>query len=703
MVTHLPLITRPMAELCADGRTVFLPGGAMAVVTDEIPTADDPFLQWAAAAARLSGPLATPLFPQEDSELLRRMLARQSAEDLDLTPVHWPESAGPVNLPALAKWADDLRLPAQVLRTQLHGDGTTDEPVPYGPHRVVDLDAEGRITAPGTGVTVRLAPMSHREPSPWADVPAEALEMLSGKPYLSGRIVFSADGVEVGLPAALTNHRYRAALRAHGLRFGGSGDDALAATGAERVDEPTGYVDLAYRMDQAGAGAHAVVVVDGPDGESIHLAVNDEARSLSLLGPDGSVLLPATESGRIRLARYPGEPMSVEERLIQIAAASTGSSAAVSIGPSWAETTRNEVTPYTWQAADGTGRVLEIIGPAAAVSTPHLGVLAEAAEYLDQPIIVLATERPGRKPSPEQVSLLNRRLFVHLGQSVLAGGHDPVPVVYTRASASPELTRLLDEYGAPLVYEAPGLSASGGGMPMLNLGSAWTVRRPGGNPAGDGRAAPPVEDALSVDLIEAATGLRRAPAFTPPTVPVVSFLSASLTDPQAIVSGLDRAGPALPDQHSQLRDAVNRVPSLAGYHAVLSLTKPLLLDGPARPGGAAGTRGAAGAGGAAGAAGSAAQLGAMAPMLADLAGVSFDDRASHAILGAIGDLIEGNRSAEEVTTAIWEFKDDLPSTGGVRPNWIRKINALVPLVSEGHREPLAQIQTAIMTCPDPDR
>ncbi|MFF0718727.1 hypothetical protein [Micromonospora sp. NPDC003816] len=700
MVTHLPLITRPMAELCADGRTVFLPGGAMAVVTDEIPTADDPFLQWAAAAARVSGPLATPLFPQEDSELLRRMLARQSAEDLDLTPVHWPESAGPVTLPALAEWADDLRLPAQVLRAQLDGDGTTDEPVPYGPHRVVDLDAEGRITAPGAGVTVRLAPMAHREPSPWADVPAGPLEMLSGKPYLSGRIVFSADGVEVGLPAALTNHRYRAALRTHGLRFT-SGDDALAATGAERVDEPTGYVDLAYRMEQAGAGAHAVVVVDGPDGESIHLAVNDGARNLSLLGPDGSVLLPATESGRIRLALYPGEPVSVEERLIQIAAASTGSSAAVSTGPSWAETTRNEVALHTWQAADGTGRVMEIIGPAAAVSTHDLGVLAEAAEYLDQPIIVLATERPGRRPAPEQVSLLNRRLFVHLGESVLAGGHDPVPVVYTRASASPELTRVLDEYGAPLVYEAPGLSAPGaGGMPLLNLGSAWTARRPGGSPGGGGQTAPPVVDALSVDLIEAATGLRRAPAFTPPTVPVVSFLSASLTDPQAIVSGLDRAGPALPDQHSQLRDAVHRVPSLAGYHAVLSLAKPLLLDGPARPGGAAGTRGAVGAGGAAG---SAAQLGAMAPMLADLAGVSFDDRASHAILAAIGDLIEGNRSADEVTTAIWAFKDDLPGGGAVRANWIRKINALVPLVAEGHREPLTQIQEAIMTCPDPDR
>jgi hypothetical protein len=333
------------------------------------------------------------------------------------------------------------------------------------------------------------------------------------------------------------------------------------------------------------------------------------------------------------------------------------------------------------------------------VSTHDLGVLAEAAEYLDQPIIVLATERPGWRPAPEQVSLLNRRLFVHLGESVLAGGHDPVPVVYTRASASPELTRVLDEYGAPLVYEAPGLSASGsGGMPMLNLGSAWTARRPGGSPGGGGQAAPPVVDALSVDLIEAATGLRRAPAFTPPTVPVVSFLSASLTDAQAIVSGLDRAGPALPDQHSQLRDAVHRVPSLAGYHAVLSLAKPLLLDGPA--GGSAGAAGAAGAGGAAG---SAAQLDTMAPMLADLAGVSFDDRASHAILAAIGDLIEGNRSADEVTTAIWAFKDDLPRGGAVRPNWIRKINALVPLVAEGHREPLAQIQKAIMTCPDPDR
>ncbi|QOC93873.1 hypothetical protein [Micromonospora craniellae] len=689
MVTHLPLITRPMAELCADGRTVFLPGGAMAVGTDAMPTADDPFVRRADAAARFSGPVATPLFPQADSDLLRRMLDRQSAEQLDLMPVHWPDSAGPASLPGLTQWADDLRLSTQVLRTQL--DGATGGAVPFGPHRVVDLDAEGRITAAGTGVTVRVVPSDHRASKPWAEAPAEVLDILSGKPYLSGRIVFSADGVEVGLPAELTNHRYRAALRTHGLRFGGSGDDALAATGAERVDEPTGYVDLAYRMDQAGAGAHAVVVVDGPDGESIHLAVNDEARNLSLLGPDGSALLPAAESGRIRLALYPGEPVSVEERLIQIAAASTGSSAAVSTGPSWADTTRNEVALHTWQAADGTGRVMEIIGPAAAVSTHDLGVLAEAAEYLDQPIIVLATDRPGRRPTPEQVSLLNRRLFVHLGESVLAGGHDPVPVVYTRASASPELTRVLDEYGAPLVYEAPGLSAPGAdGMPLLNLGSAWTARRPGGSPGGGGQAAPPVVDALSVDLIEAATGLRRAPAFTPPTVPIVSFLSAPLTDPQAILSGLDRAGPALPDQHSQLREAVDRVPSLAGHHAVLSLAKPLLLGGLAGgPGGAAGTGGPA------------AQVGAMAPMLADLAGVSFDDRASHAILAAIGDLVEGTRSADEVTTAIWEFKDDLPRGGAVRPNWIRKINALVPLVSEGHRDPLDRIKEAIMTCPDP--
>ncbi|WP_432990697.1 hypothetical protein [Dactylosporangium sp. CA-233914] len=219
-----------------------------------------------------------------------------------------------------------------------------------------------------------------------------------------------------------------------------------------------------------------------------------------------------------------------------------------------------------------------------------------------------------------------------------------------------------------MVYEVPGRSADG----VLNLGTEWTARRPGG---GEGA---PAEATLTADLIGAVGRLRRAPAFTPPGMPVAAFLSAPLRDPEAIVAALRRDGPMLAEQHAQVAEVVGRVPSFAGHDAVLSLTRPLLHAD------ATGSE----------------VLGEMAPLLASLAGVRFDDNASHAILGAIGDLIEGRTTQDKAKSAIWEYRKELPNQGNIRPDWIRKISALTPLLSEHHQPVMEWIGVAIMTCPE---
>ncbi|WP_432990721.1 hypothetical protein [Dactylosporangium sp. CA-233914] len=704
MPKPLPLLIRPLAELCADGRTVFLPGGGLALGATGVLAPHDPFAVQANAASMLFGSVATPVFADAalltpPYLLLLGLLDRQPLDALDLVQVVLPASPDPLSLPGMGQLADTLGVPVAAFRAQLTPDELTPEELgralPLAQHRVVHLDEAGQMTAAATGVTVRVMPQSSRAPKPWLGVPEEALASLAGKPYLPGRIVFSDKGVELGLPAALVSYQYGSVLRKHGLGAkarswsGGFDDAAFAAVGAKRVEDLGGYVELLYKMDQANSGKHALVAVDAPAGPSVYLAVSGDARTVSVfdLANSAPALLPK-DASRVRFALLP-DVLTVEDRLDALGAAWFGTQAPSVAGtvPSWAAATQAEVDLHSWRDAAGTIRTIEVIGSVGNVPAAHLAVLAEAAEVIDEPIVILDTDRPGEQPSRERLALLRRRLEVHGfpagGDAESAGQVRTAPVVYTRTHVPPaamksELTEVLDTYGAALVYEAPGRSADGVGAGLLNLGTAWTARRPGGadGDATDG-AAPPVEATLTVELIRAATNMRRAPAFTSPGVPVAAFLSSPLNDPEAIVAALRRDGSALPDQHAQLAGVVERVPSFAGHHAVLSLTKPLLQADATSSG----------------------SLGRMAPLLAELAGVRFNDNASHAILGAIGDLIEDRTTHEEAKDAIWRYRRDLPQ-GNVRSDWIRKINALTPLLPEHHKGVMEWVAVAIMTCPD---
>ncbi|MFG2044840.1 hypothetical protein, partial [Dactylosporangium sp. NPDC048998] len=257
----LPMLSR-LKEICGDG-VVPVPGGwALNLGPQSSVDVTGPQLPGVTQFHPGSGPLDLPR--------MSRFLDRQPPEALDRTVHTLPRSPGRLTLSGLGEQADLLRLPVQAWVADLRPD----EPgaaLPLAPHRVIYFDRHGQMTVPGQGDVVRVVPRSSRAPRPYAEVNDEVASIVAAHPHPPGRIVFSDGGVELGLPAALVNHRRPVAT---GLRGAFERED-VGAVGAVPVEVLDGYVELLRRMQSAAPGAHGLVAVDGAAGTSLYLGVRE--------------------------------------------------------------------------------------------------------------------------------------------------------------------------------------------------------------------------------------------------------------------------------------------------------------------------------------------------------------------------------------------------------------------------------------------
>lgn len=692
---NLPLLL-PAGD-CGDG-VVPVPGGWQLHGNpgpDAVAEADN----------RPTMPGLTQFYPEQGmlgSSALSQFLERQPALALDRTVVTLPAAAGGLNLFTLGQWADQLGLPVQARVADLRTEPW--QTLPYAQHRVVDLHPDGQMAVPGTGATVRVVPQASRAPRPYADVPAEAVSMVAARPYPPGRVVFTDGGIELGLPAGLVNND--AAIGGHPLTDvirdmdGVFQPEAFEVVGATSVQTLDGYVDLLHQMQSAEPGTHGLVVVDHPTGagSEVYLGVR-EPNGVWFL--DLARLKPALftkDPTAVRFAVLPGGSLPVTDRLSALDAA-------------WLPRVDASLPLYLPPGATGlgtpeSGHAVVVIGPHRDEPASVLEAARRVAQEVDQPVIVLAVRRAGSAPEPDRVAALRTLLEVY-------GWRGRVPVVITRAQVGP-LEEVLDEYRASVVYQTPGSNAAArpggalGGLAALNLSNLWTVRPAGGTvrqaASGDRPAERRVSEVLSTPLVQAAAGRRRRPAFNPPSVPVASFLSVSLTNPAGIRTAYRDRQEHLRAKLPQVQQIIRRDPAFSGHHAVLSLAelgqfdsamayleagddtradeivKPLLSV--ARPDSEAGGQ----------------TIHTMLPHLAALAGGQVNDRASQAILHAIGDLIAGHETAAQVKADVWTHKDHLPQGGVVRVAWIRSLNTLIRQMPQ-HGESLNSIAEAIVTCP----
>jgi hypothetical protein len=339
-----------------------------------------------------------------------------------------------------------------------------------------------------------------------------------------------------------------------------------------------------------------------------------------------------------------------------------------------------------------------------------LNAARSAAQSIDQPVIVLGAERPGDVPEPRRLAALRTLLNVY-------GWRGKVPVVVTRARVERPLTKILDEYGASLVYQSPKAAEAwqGGGtgsLVALNLGNSWVVRLPGGPAAsGDRQSLPPPAEVLSPQLMQAAAGRRRQPAFSPPSVPVASFLSVSLTNPAGVRAAFQQHELVRADELEQVQEQVQQIvsrdPAFSGHHGVLRLAslgqfnsalayleaeagekradaivQPLLsVDQAAAPEEHKKT------------------ILHMLPHLAALAGGEINDGASEAILRAINDLITEGKTAEQVKADVRNYSRFLPKSGQVRVGWTRRLVELREKMPQ-YDAILQEVNLAILNCPE---
>ncbi|GAA5179135.1 hypothetical protein GCM10023322_08240 [Rugosimonospora acidiphila] len=701
MTTTLPLLGLGLSDLCGDGRTVV--GETALLLLNEPPRSGD--TRVLARDPGLSMP-AVSQFSLVDlapgAALVRRFLELRPVESLDRL-VETRPPAEPTDLVSLAERADLLGVPVQTRASNLPANREAKPPL--AAHRVIDLDDSGTMTAPGTGDVVRVVPTrSLISRPPFADQPDEAMAIIAAKPYLSGRIAFVDHGVELGLPARLVDNAHAEALRRHGIDdvvrgLDGRFDEVfgLAGVAGEALD---GYVDLLYRMERAPVGTHGLVAVEDGDDARVYLAVRDpNGVSVIDLGTSWAASLP-TDPTRVSLAMLP-ESLTVAQRLDSLARA-------------WVDPQRSGsrsgdrpagVELFGWTSGDSP-RAIEVIGSVADEPAGLMQKIAEAAEQIDQPVIVLGARRSGEAPQADQLMLLRERLEAFVGLN------GQMPVVVTRgaepdrpvAGSEATLVDILDLYQVSVLYQTPtppaalGERGPGAGAGLLNLGNWWVLREPG--EAGHTESA----DTLTPGLLARGAAPDRRPAFAVPSRSVSSFLTTPLSDLAALEASLDSIMANSSARRAEVQAAVARVPTKDAHGALVELAvlgqgeaalnvvranggrgdeiiEPLLNIGHPDPQAQDDNT-----------------FTEVLSQLATVAGEGLNDSVSQAILSSIAKLIAKTMTEPQLKVEIARHRDQLPREGHVRPDWVRRMNRLMRSWP-AHQEILSWVAQAILECP----
>ncbi|MFI0796272.1 hypothetical protein ACH4OY_26840 [Micromonospora rubida] len=697
---NLPLLIRtnseprPKSELCADGRIVPLRSGGMYLHLGTKGKIDsDPFLQELDSRPRM--PQIVPLSFGPDglsSPLVTNYLGRLPTLTLDQM-MYVPPKGSLQESPdevELAKWADGLGIPVQVPVGQL----TPGRTLPSGrQHRVLPLDSAGRITSVGEAHSIRVLPKLSRAVGVHANPGHEVARMAAGRPYLSGRIVFGPDGVELGVPAGLVEAWFGDTVTRLGRPLDEKDVAAALADKTASTVQVDGYVELMRRLEALPPQSQALVgVADGAD-SAVHLAQRD-LPGVSFLDP-----------GAARAASFPNDPTRIELTVLPDTMALADRLDVLDAARYAAEPPAS--WPIRWPdgaavAVDDTrpDRDVVVIGSAETEQESLLNTVYGAIGKLDQPVIVLAVEHTRTPLTPARIAAVRTLLEQY-------GWRNRVPVVVTRGQTSKDLFEVLDSYGAALVHRVAAASTASGGL-SVNFGPQWnwTVRQPGnatvrqpGNATGVG-STPGVQSELTLPLLLTAAGRHRTPRFGRPPEQVATFLSTSLTE--HLGDGrlaADLQGPGVKTLKPLVEQIALRDPSFAAHDATLQLADLGQGDAVVNYLGAGEARGDAIFEPLVNVDAETAQatVAELLPHLATLAGGGLNDFASQAILTAIAGQLDGSMTPEQINKSIEDHKAYLPRGG--RADWVRRIGALQDKLPD-HQLGLAEIGTMIMQCPD---
>ncbi|MDP9796186.1 hypothetical protein J2S43_004698 [Catenuloplanes nepalensis] len=415
-----------------------------------------------------------------------------------------------LTLADVARRADLIGLPVEVPRAGLAAGP------PIGPHRVIGVDGGMRVVPAAGAEFLRVLPDRHRAADAYANVPPEVLDLALRTPYPRARLVFGDDGVRLGLPAPLARHAYAETLRrlSRPLR--------PADTGGTPSRDIAGYGDLLAAV--AEPGTRAFVTVRAPSGAELTVLALHDAHGVSFLDPGtaDAALLPAAPS-RITFTPVAGE-QDLATWLDEIRAAR----------PAAAARPVNRTPAVHALPIGATGRSVDVIGSPGALTDRFRAEITAAAEGVDAPVLVVATDRQSRGPSEGQLANLEWMLFQHR-RNQQAGGDPPIVVIH--GDAPPAVTALLGGYDFAMVHQP---RTSGGGL-NLNLDNLWSARDAAGN-----TIAAPMRT-ITTDLLRKAGAAR--PALTPagPEADerLLSFLSTPVSDVAAIRGALAEHGSAL--------------------------------------------------------------------------------------------------------------------------------------------------------------
>ncbi|MDP9796188.1 hypothetical protein J2S43_004700 [Catenuloplanes nepalensis] len=609
--------------------------------------------------------------------VLYQFLRGVPAEVADRAVVRLLEPDG-LTLADVAARADQAGLPVEVPRAMVTAGG----PV-VDPSRLIGFDAAMRLVPVAAAETLWIAPARHWAAGAYADAGPEAVAVALRTAYPLARIVFDgAGGVHLGLPAALVAHAHGAELAALRRPLG---PRDLPATAGKAIG---GYGDLLAAL--AEPGTRAFVTVRAASGAELTVLAVHDRHGLSFLDPGtgGAAVFPEAPSA---ITLHPAD--------------GTASLADLHTPPVINHSSTVHAVP-----AGARGRTIDVVGPPGALSGLFLAELVAAAEGVDAPVVVVATEKQSAAPSTGQLLGLEWLLLQHR-----FGGGAP-PIVVIRGDATPALSHVLGGYGVPVVHQP---RTTGGGL-GLNLDNLWSGRDAAGNPV-----AAPVR-ALTADLLRAvgaarpnAAGAARpnaAGAARPHTAGAAlsqaagaarpragmtgrpvderlrSYLFTPLEDVAAIRSAVAAHGSALKTLMPQVSElGLVQADLFAGWEAILRIEEradPVVTEAAYESLGA----------GASSLAFVPAVLDRGPDVLTDLIDLTrgpVDNGARRAILGAMAKGMSG-APLEEIRREIYRHSVYLPETG--RTALIRELQGLAVRRPE-HSALFEQVAIYVETCP----
>ncbi|GAB7042552.1 hypothetical protein [Catenuloplanes niger] len=458
--------------------------------------------------------------------------------------------------------------------------------------------------------------------------------------------------MHLGLPAALVTHAHGAALAA--LRRPLGPRDLPGTTGTTLG----GYGDLLAAT--AEPGTRAFVTVRAAAGAQLTVLALHDRHGLSFLDP-------ATGTAAV----FPAEPAAITLFPVEGAAELTDWLAELRTAPVINHSSTVHAVP-----AGAHGRTIDVVGSPGALSELFRAELTAAAEGVDAPVVVVATEKQSTAPSTGQLLGLEWLLLQHR----FAGGAPPIVVI--RGDTTPTVSDVLGRYGVPVVHQP---RTTGGGF-GLNLDNLWAGRDAAGNPV-----AAPVR-ALTPDFLRAvgATRPRAARTARPVDERLRSFLFTPLEDVPAIRSAVAAHGSALRTLLPRISDlGLVQADLFAGWEAILRIEEradPVVTEAAYA---SLGT-------------GSLAFVPSVLDKgpdvltdLADLTKGPLDDGARRAILGALAKGVGGAPLAE-VRQEIYRHSVYLPETG--RTDLIRELQGFAARAPE-HSALFEQVAIYVETCP----